>query len=64
MYSYQVVIREFKKDSKSEMIDCHEFYVSDNFDSVYKEAIKCIEIRNGELIAIIKKDPIIGIFKK
>ena len=64
MHSYQVVIREFKKNSKTEIIDRYEFYVSDNIDSVYMEAVKSAQIVDGEIIAIIKKDPIIAIFKK
>jgi len=62
-YSYRVVIRTDDRKEKGKLIDMNEYYVSGSIDKVYEEAKRQTKIHEGELIAIIRQDPIIKVYK-
>ena len=45
-------------------MDVYEYYVSDNVEDVYEEAIKSVPRWDGEFVGIVRRYPILKIFKK
>ena len=57
-YSYETVYLREKSD---ETLKIHEFIVADSFEHVYTKAFQQAKNCDDEIIAIVRRDPIVAV---
>jgi hypothetical protein len=66
MNIYQVVIEvdDSEREKDHGIKNMFEYYVAHSINDVFLKAVESAKNYNGELIAIVKKEPVLGILNK